>query len=159
MFSTFFWGLNFFPFWKMFPLKRKNNSIEISHVILTDRNNRNAKIIQATPQNSHIIKLIPNFCFVLSFLTFYSVFHSSFCMWYNNLRLACCFFVFMEIKAFKFKHIDVTSTTIIKSCCPIHCIAFIFKASHGNYSAFGESRKIFLLPSWHFWASVSLCSE
>lgn len=35
---------------------RKNNSIEtVSHVILTDRNTRNAKIIQATPQNSHII--------------------------------------------------------------------------------------------------------
>lgn len=39
--------------------QRKSNSIEtVSHVILTDRNSLNAKAIQATPQNSHIIKLI-----------------------------------------------------------------------------------------------------
>lgn len=36
--------------------QRKSNSIEtVSHVILTDRNSLNAKAIQATPQNSHII--------------------------------------------------------------------------------------------------------
>lgn len=39
--------------------QRKSNSIEtVSHVILTDRNSLNAEAIQATPQNSHIIKLI-----------------------------------------------------------------------------------------------------
>lgn len=52
----------------MFPSERKNNSIEISHVILTDRNTRNAKISQATPNNSHIIKLILNFRFDLTSL-------------------------------------------------------------------------------------------
>lgn len=66
-----------------------NNSIETSHRFGTDRNSRNAKIIQATPQNSHII---------ITTTIFSSVFFSFF------------FWHVMEQSA-------TVSTMIIKSSC------------------------------------------
>lgn len=64
----------------MFPSERRNNSIEISHVLLTDRNTRNATISRPTPNISHIIKLILNFRFDLT-----SLFRSS----PGNRRCSC----------------------------------------------------------------------
>lgn len=134
-------------------------------LFLTDRNTRNAKIIQATPQNSHIIiiKLIFDFLpFVLT--VFLRLLRSlppilavvkgpKVC----SLDITISSSSSRQTQPLKFKHIDVTSTAIIKSSCLFSRLSpllsptshFVFKASHENYSAFREVR-ILLLLSRHF---------
>lgn len=128
----------------------ENNSIEIfTCSFLTDRNTWNAKIIQATPQNSHIIKLLSLRSVFIAFLFFHS---GPLGLWYKTIlpRLRSSPERSPRQKPLKFKHIDVTSTTIIKSCClqQSKCSrgrAFKFKASHENYPRFlRSSESIFI---------------